>query len=107
MPMVLAELIAELEKAPQDLVVSHGFGEPHSYRGYYEDVAFRPKQDVTVAEMLAHAKSALGKTFHGYKGGEYTMTSWSDCWIAEYGNTGDALSHLLLKYMLGEVQTWR
>lgn len=50
-------------------------------------MAFKPKENVTFGEMLVHAKSAQGATFTGYKGGEYTMHEYTDCWIAEYGTS--------------------
>lgn len=98
--MTLGQLIEKLEKAPQDRVVRFGFGAPMSYRGYYEDVAFEPAENVTVASMLAHARSALGATFTGYKGGEYTMQEYTQTWRAEYGCTGETIGPLLLQLML-------
>ncbi len=101
--MKLGELIKTLEKAPPEKIVPHGFGTPDSYRGYYEQLAFEPRKNVTVGEMLAYAKSALGQTFQGYKGGEYLMTEWTDVWIAEYGDTGEPIGPTLLQYMVGDV----
>lgn len=98
--MTLDELITALEAAPQDLVVPHGFNEPHSYRGYYHELAFEPARNVTVASMLKAARSAHGATFHGYKGGEYTMTGDTDCWLSEYGRTGETLGPTLIRLML-------
>ncbi|WP_215745950.1 hypothetical protein [Gluconobacter sp. P1C6_b] len=51
--------------------------------------------------MLAEAKSALGKEFDGYKGGEYVMGPHTDCYLAEYGSCGDELSRPLLEIMCG------
>jgi hypothetical protein len=100
--MNLGELIQALEAANPDLVVPHGFGNPHSYRGFYDDLAFEPRENVTVAAMLADARSALGATFHGWKGGEYTMAEYTDCWLAVAGCTGEGIGPVLLRYMLGE-----
>lgn len=83
--MRLGELISLLERMPQDMVVENGFGSPHSYRGFYEQLAFEPERNVTVASMLSHAKSALGQTFEGYKGGDYLMDKKALCHVAEYG----------------------
>ena len=89
---MLGELIKWLEQQDGEKVVPHGFGKPGSYRGYYEDVAFEPAQNVSFASMLEHAKSALGATFQGYKGGDFTMNEYTDCWIAEYGTSqGDKI----------------
>jgi len=70
---MLEDLIKWLEQQNPELTVPHGFGEPDSYRGYYDEIAFAPKENVTFGEMLEHAKSALGATFTGYKGGEHTI----------------------------------
>ena len=85
--MYLKDLIDALAAADQEHVAPLGFGEPNSFRGDYEDVAFEPASNVTVGAMLAHAKSALGSTFYGYKGGKYTMGEYTECWIAEYGSS--------------------
>jgi len=88
----LKELIEQLRLLPQDKELSFGFGEPDSYRGYYEELAFTPIEGAKVKDMLAHAKSAMGKTFTGYKGGEFKMHEFTDCYIAEYGTSaGDKI----------------
>ena len=100
---MLQDLIEFLESQPADKVVRFGFGSPMSYRGYYEDLAFDPAENVTIGSMLAHAKSALGQTFQGYKGGDYTMHEYTDCWIAEYGRSGgDKIGPTLMKYWASE-----
>lgn len=86
--VTLGELIRYLELLPPDQPVDVGFGRPHSYRGYYEDLAFEPVANTTIGNMLAAARSALGATFEGYKGGDYVMGERTDCWLAEYGDTG-------------------
>ena len=50
-----------------------------------EQLAFEPAEYVTVASMLAHAKSALGREFQGYRGGDYVMHASTPCHVAEYG----------------------
>lgn len=102
--MGLKELIDALAAADQTHVAPLGFGKPMSYRGYYHSVAFEPVENVTVASMLAHAKSALGATFDGYKGGEYTMSEYTDCYIARYGeSSGDMIGPVLVAYLTGRV----
>ena len=83
---MLEELIDWLKQQDPNLTVPHGFGSPHSYRGNYTEVAFSPEVNVTFGEMLQHAESALGATFEGWKGGEFTMSEWSTCWIADEGS---------------------
>lgn len=99
--LVLGNLIRFLAAADQDYIAPIGIGEPMSYRGYYSEVAFAPTANISVREMLENARSALGATFKGYKGGEYTMTEHSDCYLAHYGQTGDGIGPILLGYMTG------
>jgi hypothetical protein len=95
--MNLGELIEFLRRASPGQRVANGFGGPRSYRGYYEDVAFEPAENVTLGSMLAHAETALGATFTGYKGGEFTMNESTDTWVAERGNTGDMVTERWLE----------
>ncbi len=99
--MWLQELIKILEQQPKDKVVPLGFSNPHSYRGYYDELAFEPEENVTVGQMLEDAQSALGNTYTGYKGGDFTMNGTTDVWLAKYGRTGEGIGPVLLKYMLG------
>lgn len=102
MSTTLSEIIARLERETDlDRVVPVGFAEPHSYRGYYSDLAFTPARGVTVRSMLYSARSALSATFEGWKGGDYTMHEYTDVYYAADGRTGDTLGLLLLEYMLG------
>lgn len=101
--MYLKDIIAALEAADPTHIAEFGFGAPKSYRGYYEDVAFEPERNVSVGSMLEHARSALGATFQGYKGGQYTMHEYTDCWIASYGDChmSDKIGPTLLSYLTG------
>lgn len=94
----LKEIIDFLETLDQEAIVPFGFGEPMSYRGYYDQLAFEPIENARIGDMLTHAKNALGKEFTGYKGGEYIMGECTDCWIAPYGSSGgDKIGPTLLK----------
>lgn len=104
--MYLGQLIEALEAADQDHVCPMGFARPHSYRGFYEDLAFEPEPNMRVADMLACAKSALGETFQGWKGGDYKMHEYTTCWLAERGESnGDGIGPVLLGYLLGTHNT--
>lgn len=94
--MFLAEYIAWLEMQNEDFIMPVGFTNAHSYRGYYRDLAFEPRYDLTIKQMLSEAKAALDQTFEGYKGGDFTMGKYTEVWFAEYGETGDTISKLLL-----------
>lgn len=98
--MRLGQLIEILEALPRDHEVAEGFDRPHSYRGYYHDLAFEPEADTTVARMLHAAKTANGATFQGWKGGGFTMGLRTDVYLAYEGRCGEELGERLLAYML-------
>ena len=86
--MTLGKLIAALEAIPADVDVA-GLGRPHSYRGYYSDLAFEPTEGtVKAADLLAQCKAAMGKVFEGYKGGDFVMGEITPVWVADYGSSG-------------------
>lgn len=98
--MFLKELIEELEKHGPSKVVKLGFSTPHSWRGDYSQLAFVPTKNVTVGEMIRCAKEALGSTYTGWKGGEFTMDEYSSVYLAEHGECGEELGPTLLGFML-------
>lgn len=101
----LAQLIDDLSGRDPNQAVAYGFGKPHSYRGYYEDLAFEPVPNTTVGAMLAAAQDAFGQIYTGYKGGEYTMGSYTPVWLAEHGSTGETIGAVMLELMLGPIDT--
>lgn len=101
--MRLDDLIEMLSKEDKKKVLKLGFRKPHSHRANYNELAFEPAENVTVGEMLKAAKSALGKTFTGWKGGDFTMLAWTECNLAYEGKCGEEISERLLKYMLADV----
>jgi hypothetical protein len=103
--MMLGELIKALEAADPETVIERGFCNPHSYRGFYTDLAFEPAERVRVGDMLTAARDSLGKTFEGYKGGDYLMKEHTECWIAWYANQGETLGAEWLRLMLAQVVT--
>lgn len=99
--MNLEELITALEATDPNRIVARGFSNPHSYRGDYMDLAFEPATDIRVGEMLDAARSALGATFQGWKGGEFTMGGHSWCWLSQEGDaSGETISALLVELLL-------
>ena len=103
--MQLGELIAALEQAHPNRVVKHGFGPPASYRGHYDQLAFEPASNLTVKDMLLHAKSAINSTFEGYKGGHFLMTDSTPVWLASWGELGEEIGPTLLSLMLDGAAT--
>lgn len=97
--MNLGELIRRLEELPADQVVPNGFDHPHSYRGYYDELAFQPATGVTVGSMLADARSAVGATYTGWKGGDYIMDEYTPVHLAWKGSTGDELNEWVFDAM--------
>lgn len=102
--MNLNEIIEALEKALDadgNRLVRHGFNgsSPHSFRGFYHDLAFDPASDVQLADMLAGLYAARGQAFEGYKGGQYLMNGGVDVYIAEaYAPGGDRIGPTLVAY---------
>ncbi|UIS25285.1 hypothetical protein [Erythrobacter phage vB_EliS-L02] len=69
-----------------------GITREHSYRGYYEDLAFERSDEPTPArEVLAMCERALSQTYEGYKGGDFTYGRDTPLWLAAYGTTGAAI----------------
>lgn len=99
--MTLGELIEELKKEPRDKVLPLGFHKPHSYRGYYDELAFELCENVAVGEVLDTAQGAVASTYSGWKGGEYEMHESTDCWLAKEGRLGETLGPILLSFLLG------
>jgi len=98
--MSLGELIDWLEKQDQDLIVKDGFSTPHSDRGFYEELAFSPEDEAKISDMLKYAKSAVGETFQGWKGGDFQMDEITSVYIGEYGKCGEEITKTHFKYWL-------
>ncbi len=102
MYLSLGEIISEMEKHSPLQPMRIGFTHAHSYRGDYYQLGVEPIQGTTIGDSLAILKGAIGKTFQGYKGGDYTMHDETSVYISVYGEgDGDKLGSLLLAYMLG------
>jgi hypothetical protein len=93
--MTLGALVELLEALDPERMVT-GFGQPNSYRGYYQDLAFEPStEEMAVGELLRVCREkCMGQCFQGYKGGDFWMTGNTPLWIASYGITGPRLMGL-------------
>jgi hypothetical protein len=97
----LGGLIRRLESDDPTKVVRLGFYNPHSYRGYYHDLAFEIAEDITVGDMCTDAKEALGSTYQGWKGGDYTMKNYTATWLVRReGETGESIGAMFLELLL-------
>lgn len=93
--ITLGKLISELKTRKQDSHVTFDFcgvtpGELTSYRGYYRMLAIEPDFEcnpVKVKDFITKLKSAINKTFIGYKGGEFVMDKDTWMWVAQYGRS--------------------
>lgn len=100
----LGEIIAKLEaiqesekERDEEPWVRFDFGslvptKLDSWRGVYAELAIG-YEDVknwpSLSSILAEFKSAEGKTFTGYKGGDFKMGRGTPVWVANYGDSGN------------------
>lgn len=103
--MRLGDLISWLEKQDQNIIVRDGFSTPHSDRGSYDELAFTPESRARIGDMLHHARSAAGQTFHGWKGGDFLMDEHSPVHIGEFGDCGEEITETHFKYWLLSADT--
>ena len=85
--MNLGELQLKFQKLKnREFVFTKGFSDPHSYRGYYNQVCFEPTTGVPLKEILESINDALTQTFVAYKGGEYTYGIFTTTNLQMYGH---------------------
>lgn len=86
--MTLGKMIHILESFEKNDKID-GIAEPHSYRGYYNDLAFESIEDkIEVSDALFMCQLVMGNVFEGYKGGDFVMGALTPVWLANYGNCG-------------------
>lgn len=95
--LTLGKAIAALAALPAETPVRYDVGgapgEADSYRGYYSDLALEPEGGLdTAGKLLAELTAANGKTFEGYKGGDFRMEDNTPLWMATYGTTSGSLA---------------
>jgi len=92
--LTLGKFIKILETLPSDMEID-GLHMPHSYRGYYIDLAFeKMDRKQTVEEILFMCRKCLGEIFEGYKGGDSGMTKNTPIWRAFYGRGGERILNI-------------
>lgn len=96
----LGELIEKLSRAPkQDATVAFDFGDMvpdglESWRGSYAELALEFKggwDGPKCRDLLLECQDADGKTFTGYKGGDFTMHRDTPIWVANHGYSGHTM----------------
>ena len=63
-----------------------------SWRGIYAELALKFEfsgEAMTLSNFIDLLKDAVGKTFTGYKGGDFKMSRHTPVWVANYGNSGN------------------
>lgn len=76
---------------PVGTIVMTDMGEsvsnPHSYRGYYEQLAVEPSgQENTLSEVFgAELDAVIGTELEGWKGGEFYMDTDTPVWLSHEG----------------------
>ena len=108
--MTLGEIIKRLAPVAEshpDAVIRHAFDPDtaHSWRGDYFKLSFDPAENVRLADMVAALFDAIGETYDGYKGGEYTMHETTAVYMDEWGTcSGNAIGSHLVEYWIEEVE---
>lgn len=84
------------------MISIEGFDMACSYREYYDELGLIKEKNVTVGRMLEVAQEAQGEIFEGYKGGEYQIKWYSDCYLVEDESDGYGIevSEYFFKYNL-------
>jgi hypothetical protein len=102
--MYLGDAITFLESRDPAALLQVGLINPHSWRGRYNDLAVEPgRKPQTVADALAVLRTCVGRTFEGYKGGDFKMDKLTDLYLDHYGKSdGGEVTPLLLALLLGE-----
>ena len=101
--LTLGELILKLEpivknqKEGEEATVRYDFEylfptSIDSWRGSYDELALNFEtqgEEMKVSEFLKMLKECVGKTFTGYKGGDFTMHKGTPIWVANYSHSGN------------------
>ena len=95
--LTLGELILLLERVDGEHTVRFDYGYFYptclsSWRGVYSEIAIEYSKDGEYPDVqwfLKELKSALGKTFEGYKGGDFVMGKTTPLWVSNYGESNN------------------
>lgn len=92
--MTLGKMIDRLAAMQPEAMID-GLENPHSYRGYYSDLAFeRRAAKLAAKDALAMCRAAMGEVFEGYKGGDFQMGRNTPVWVANYGCCGKKIMEI-------------
>jgi hypothetical protein len=107
--MNISDIITELHRFDGSTFVTMKYnhvegnwGDLDSYRGYYSELSVDSGDEVAdVSYVIKTLSEAIGRTFNGYKGGNYKMSGGTELYWAEYGCLGPVASKVYKSY--GEV----
>ena len=99
--LLLGELILKLEAvntpckdgSEKEVRFDFGYFRPtnlDSWRGIYAELALgysETEKDITVNELIKILKEAIGKTYTGYKGGDFVMGKNTPIWVSNYSES--------------------
>lgn len=89
--LCLGDFLSQLRDADPEATIP--LANPHSYRGYYSDLALEPTPGapIKVWQLINQLSDVIDTELTGYKGGEFLMSADTPLWVAHYGCTGQAL----------------
>lgn len=92
----IGELLVAMENVDHTLPVKFSDGTHPGYltswRGSYHEIAFTYETEgtpPTVKKVLKDLGDSVGKTYEGYKGGDFVMGRRTPVWVAEWGDSRD------------------
>jgi hypothetical protein len=86
----LVDLLDSLNSLDSNAYIYGVSREFDSYRGYYEHIAVAPNDThkMSLAAFINLLVAQVGRTYTGYKGGDYTMGKQTEVFVAHYGCCG-------------------
>lgn len=97
----IKEITDYLKGFDENTEINLTLSNPHSNRGDYSNIGFNHSFETgTVKGIIEELTYVIGKTFYGYKGGEFEMCEYSEVYLSEYGGVGEPLTLVLLEVLL-------
>lgn len=86
--LTVGEMITLLKSLDAEALVPY-LKKPHSYRGWYQDLAFEYSGgSIYAGELLKTFLALVNTDMDGYKGGTYRITERTLLWLATIGENG-------------------
>jgi hypothetical protein len=102
--MQLKQFKDHIESFVSGHVFDYGISKPFSWRGSYDEVAFSITEDtMTKEEVLENINLAYTEIFHGYKGGEYQYSDYTDVNFEEEGSRNYSCGHYVAE-MISKIE---